>query len=242
VNIGRPVGLAAAPDGTVYIGDSSTRLVRAVAPDGSNTTVAGNGGEQVTAAGGVATDLPVGEIQSLAVDGDGALWIAGGQLLRRVSGGRLATVVLPGEATDGGWTRWGLSEDAGWPPADTPLNTVGAVAAVAAVAGVYAVDQRDGQLLRLGPGDDLTVESELKPTVTSAAYGPIAVAASGTAYLAGISDHRLYSTSVSTSGDDGPNAEGGEGSTPWWPFAAAAGVVVVLLGAWLAIRRGRRAQ
>jgi hypothetical protein len=224
--IGSPSGLAAAPDRTVYIADAANQRVRAVSPAGVIATVAGNGGTQVTAAGGAATKIPVPAATSLADDGHGTLWIADGLLVHRVSGGQLATVTVPAAGT------WGTSEAATWPPADSAMNNVAAVAAGG--DGVYALDGQACALLRLGAGQVLKTVTKLDNCLT----GPIAVAASGAPYLVDNTNNRVYTIRQAGSGA-GASDKGT--STPWWPFAAA-GVVVVLFGGWLILRRGRRTR
>jgi DNA-binding beta-propeller fold protein YncE len=49
--MGPPTGLAAAPDGTVYVGDHDNNRILAVAPGGAVSVVAGNGSLTAAAAG-----------------------------------------------------------------------------------------------------------------------------------------------------------------------------------------------
>ncbi|WP_109474348.1 hypothetical protein [Ornithinimicrobium cavernae] len=72
-----PVGLLVGPDDELYVADTYNARVRRLAPDGTVTTVAGNGrlpDEQAT--GGPAVETPIGEPLSLALDPDGQLVIA----------------------------------------------------------------------------------------------------------------------------------------------------------------------
>ncbi|MEO3744448.1 hypothetical protein [Plantactinospora sp. B5E13] len=226
--LGQLGGLAVGPDRTVYLGETDNGRVRAVTPDGVITTVAGNGGTQVTAAGGPATAVPVPAPASLAVDGDGAVWIGSGLLVHRLSGGRVATVVRTGGDGGGGW---GLAEDQTWPPARTPVNNVSAVAA--GPDGIYLLDQQDRTVRRLGAGDAVTEVATL-PSTGGPAAGPVAVGASGTAYLVDSAGNRVYAFLPSAA----PAPETDRGGLPWWPFVAGA-AVLVLLGGWVT-RRLRR--
>jgi len=67
-----PLGLAVAPDGTLYIA-SGTR-VRKVSPDGIITTVAGGG--STFQDGMPATEIALTSIHGIALAADGSLWIA----------------------------------------------------------------------------------------------------------------------------------------------------------------------
>jgi|GEM_PF-1900104 len=66
----RPLGLAVAPDGTVFLADQSsgTSVIRAVSPDGTITTVAGGGDQTTCSFAGAATGpggLALGEVWGL---------------------------------------------------------------------------------------------------------------------------------------------------------------------------------
>ncbi|MEQ4306030.1 hypothetical protein ABNF97_32365 [Plantactinospora sp. B6F1] len=229
-SFGQLGGLAVAPDGTVYIGDVGNHRVRAVAPDGSINTVAGNGNAQLTAAGGAATTIPVPSPSSLAVDAEGVVWIADGLVVHRLRAGQLGTVTLPDQA-DG--ARWGLSEAASWPPPEPPVNNIAAISAVG--NEIYLLDQSARTLLRLGADRILDTAAALDPA-GSPVVGPIAVGATGVGYLVDNAGHRVYSFRPAPPGQEDP--ETGP-SVPWWPFVAVAGILVVL-GGWLVSRRRAR--
>lgn len=226
--LGQIGGLAVAADGTVYLGDLDNHRVRAITPNGLISTVAGNGGTQVTAAGGPAASVPVPHPASLAVDREGAVWIGSGLLVHRLSEGRLATVVLPGEIAA---NRWGLAEDTAWPPSQTPLNNIAAVAAGS--DGVYVLDQQSRSVLRLGAGDAVNDIASLETTGNPAA-GPIAVSASGTTYFVDNTGHRVYAFHPQAA----PQSEGDE-QIAKWPFVAGgiAVIILVLAGGRVALRR-----
>ncbi|MGA8115190.1 MAG: hypothetical protein WCA46_16120 [Actinocatenispora sp.] len=230
----KPVGLAVAPDGTVYIGDTDARLVRAVSSSGVIRTVAGNGDEQLSAAGGDPTAVPVPYPSSLATDRHGALWIADGLAVQRLSGGTLTTVALPGRpATPGKPTSWRLSSDPSWPPADPPLTNITAVATDR--DGVYAVDGSRDMMLRLGPTHSLESVAGFAshdPNVTQLAAGQ-----SGSLYLADPVHNQVYRVRPAVA----HGATDQESGTPWWPFAIAAVVALALLAGLVVVLRRRRA-
>ncbi|MGO9856140.1 MAG: hypothetical protein ACLPYY_13990 [Acidimicrobiales bacterium] len=78
----RPSGLAVAADGTLYIADTGNERVRAVLPDGTITTVAGNGQLPAQGLGGTptmglpATQTAIGPTYAVAVGANGTLYIA----------------------------------------------------------------------------------------------------------------------------------------------------------------------
>jgi sugar lactone lactonase YvrE len=94
--LGSPLRVAAASDGTVYIYDSDNSRIRRVTPAGVISTFAGDGttnpvsGENVAA-----TSVPLGDLGEMATDAAGNLYfsIDGGTRIRRVTpAGQIATV------------------------------------------------------------------------------------------------------------------------------------------------------
>jgi len=225
--IGAPTGLAAAGDGTFYFGDGENRRVRRVAPDGTISTIAGNGRTRPDAAGGPATDVALSGPFSLSLDHTGNLWINDGPYLRRLSAGRIVTVTItdpePGKL---GGEPWGTS-DASWPPPNIPLTSVWAVAADG--ANVYMLTA--GGLFRLGAGQRLEQVADVGRHV----FWSMATAA-GTIYLVDRGDNQVYVTHPP------PSAIPESRSTLSWALVAA-GVALLLAGAIvLSIRRRRRGR
>ena len=225
--MGEPRGLAVAADGTVYVADFGNRRVRAVSPSGVITTVAGTGSAQATAAGGPAARVAVPGPDGLAVDGAGTLWIVDGQTLRRVRGDRMDTVTYP----DG---RWATSDVASWPPPQPALVGVSAVAASG--DQVYTVNQATGGVYRLRDGGSMEQVADLRGVLPGPSVGQLAVAPSGTVYLADVNSHRVYMFRPAPPGGVGS----GDRAESRWPFLAGgalAVVVVVAVGWWLSARR-----
>ena len=97
-----PAGLAVDAAGNLYIDDSINYRVRRVAPDGTISTVAGNGTQGFCGDGGPATQACFGQSYGLAVDAAGDLYIAdwGNERVRRVApDGTISTVA--GNGTQG---------------------------------------------------------------------------------------------------------------------------------------------
>lgn len=83
--LNEPTGLALGPDGSLYIADQANGRVRRVKPDGTITTVAGNGTGGLSGDGGSALDAGM-DPASVALDDAGNLYIANAspKLVRRV--------------------------------------------------------------------------------------------------------------------------------------------------------------
>lgn len=102
-----PRGVAAAPDGTVYIADQTNNRVRKIAPDGTITTIAGTGTNADTGDGGPAIAASLASPLAVAVAADGSVLVSTSRYrVRRIApDGTITTIVgtgSPGWAGDGG--------------------------------------------------------------------------------------------------------------------------------------------
>ena len=89
-----PQGVDVDTAGNLYIADTASRKVRMVTPGGTISTVAGDGTSCTTQTnpcgdGGSATAAQLASPQDVAIDGSGAVYIAGGRRVRKVSGGNI---------------------------------------------------------------------------------------------------------------------------------------------------------
>jgi len=233
--IGWPLGMVVAGDGTLYFGDPDNQRVRRVAPDGTITTIAGNGAFRIDAAGGPATQIAVPAVWSLGLDHTGDLWMMDGSYLQRLSGGRIVTVTVTITDTRSGrldGQTWGTSDATSWPPPSSPLAGVAAVATDG--ANVYVLT--DDGLLRLGARQRL----EQVADVGEHDFPPI-TAAAGAVYVVDPYANQVYVTHPAP--PSATLAAPDTRSTPRWPFAAA-GIAVLLVGVIVlgARRRRRRAR
>src|SRR5688572_752623 len=98
--IQEPVGIAFAPDGSLFIADFPANRIRAVAPDGTISTVAGTGRDGRTGDGGQATRADLGLPAHVALDPSGRYVAVPtlGNLVRRID---LETGVIETVAGDG---------------------------------------------------------------------------------------------------------------------------------------------
>ena len=101
-------GVALDAPGAVYIADELNSRVRKVSPDGTITTVAGNGTAGFSGDGGQATDAELMNPEGLAIDSEGNLYIAdsGNARVRKVTPQGIITTIAenrqPGNLADGG--------------------------------------------------------------------------------------------------------------------------------------------
>jgi len=117
------LGIAVSPAGELYIADSFNHRVRKVALNGIITTVAGTGSPGYSGDGGPATSAQVNNINGVALDFDGTLYIAdyGNYRIRKVVNGIITTVAgtgVSGYSGDRGQaasaqisTTWGMALD-----------------------------------------------------------------------------------------------------------------------------------
>ena len=102
----RPRGLALAADGTLYVAEAGRDRVRRIAPDGRISTAAGGGA--ALGDGGPAAEAALADPADVAVDADGALYIAdsGHHRVRKVTAAGVIDTVAgngePGSSGDGG--------------------------------------------------------------------------------------------------------------------------------------------
>lgn len=119
-----PAGMDWGSDGTLYFADSLNHRVRAIAPDGTIRTVAGDGSRKLAGDGGPAKKAALAWPQDVAVDEDGDVFIADleNNRVRRVdaetgeistyAGGGTLVDSDGGAATDAFLSPYGLAFDA----------------------------------------------------------------------------------------------------------------------------------
>jgi len=118
-----PFGLAVSGT-TLYVGDFSAHIVRALdLTTGSQTIVAGTGDPAATGDGGPATAAGIGYPEQLAVDASGNLYIAASERIRKVTPGGIITTVAGGGS--GGLGDGGPATSATLLAAGVTLNAAG---------------------------------------------------------------------------------------------------------------------
>jgi RHS repeat-associated protein len=76
--INKPIAVAVAPDGSIYIAEHNGNRIRRIDPNGMISTVAGNGVFGSTGDGGLATEASLNNPTGIALGPDGSLYIADG--------------------------------------------------------------------------------------------------------------------------------------------------------------------
>jgi len=143
-----PLGVAVDAQGSLYIADYANSRIRKVS-GGIITTVAGTGTAGYSGDGGQATSAQLKFPYSVAVDGQGSLYIAdyGNQRVRKVSGGVISTVAGTGTA--------GFSGDGGQATSAQVNAPVGV--AVDAQGSLYIADNGNQRVRKVSGGVTSTV-------------------------------------------------------------------------------------
>nr|MDT0664367.1 hypothetical protein [Micromonospora sp. DSM 115978] len=93
-----PTAVAAAPDGTLYVAESTGYQVRQIDPDGTITTFAGAPtGEGFSGTTGAATGIDLGTPNALAVGPDDTVYIAADSDILKVNSGRISPAITPND-------------------------------------------------------------------------------------------------------------------------------------------------
>jgi RHS repeat-associated protein len=151
--LANPAGIAAAPDGTLYIADQFDNRVRRVSADGTINTAAGTGRPCLPTAtcgdGGPATQAQLNSPDAVAVGPDGSLYIAdaGNQRIRRVTpDGVISTVA--GTGTICASPTGGCGD--GYPATQAQLNDPQGIA-VGPDGSLYIADSGDLRVRLVSP-------------------------------------------------------------------------------------------
>jgi hypothetical protein len=87
-----PSGLAVGPDGIVYVADSGNGRIRAIEPNGTISTIAGDGGTG-TSSSGPALETAIATPRSLAVGPDGTIYFSDGSGVWKLAAGVVTTAI-----------------------------------------------------------------------------------------------------------------------------------------------------
>ena len=215
-----PSALALAPDGSLYIADTSHHRVRRVDPNGIITTVAGTGEKGFSGDGGPATAAELRDPSALALAPDGSFYLADtyNHRVRRVDpNGIISTVAGTGE--------WGFSGDGG-PATAAQLRSPRALA-LAPDGSLYLADTYNYRVRRVDPSGIISTVAGTGEWGFSGDGGPataaqldhpsaLALAPDGSLYLANTYNHRVRRvdpsgiiTTVAGTGEWGFSGDGG---------------------------------
>lgn len=189
--IKKPVGLAFAPDGTLYIADLRGNQVWKRAPNGALSVLAGNGVEGFGGDGGPASTAELDFPRAVAVEADGDVLIAdtGNDRIREVLHGSDVIQTIAGSGD-----YYGFSGDGG-PATKAKLSLPWGVA-VSSAGTIYIADAGNDRIRAVSSKGIIT-------TVVNAgldAPSGVAVSASGDLYIVGLGDHWLRRVRVTGGG------------------------------------------
>jgi RHS repeat-associated protein len=198
-----PFGVAVSSDGSLYIADKDNHRVRRVGPDGTITTVAGNGNPPGSSGdGGPATDAKLNGPYGVAVGPDGSLYIADtlNGRVRRVAPGPDGTIATGTITTFAGTTPGPAAGDGGPATAAKLLNPQGV--AMGPDGSLYIADSGNNRVRRVGPDGIITTFAgtgintfggDGGPAAAAKLYEPLGVAVGpdGSVYIADSSNNRV---------------------------------------------------
>lgn len=197
--IQRPSGIAYDAAGNLYFADADRHQVFEATLGGQLLVVAGNGTQGFSGDDGAATAAQLNSPQALAIGTDGTLYIAdtGNHRVRAVIAGTISTIAGTGKAGYGG--------DNG-PAKAAVLDSPNALALDVSGA-LLLCDSGNHRVRRIASGVIATIAGngtqgfggDNGPTVSAALDTPsgLAVAASGTVYVADTHNHRVRAVSAS---------------------------------------------
>lgn len=147
-----PSGMLIEADGTLLFADGMNNRLRAVAPDGRISTIAGNGEVAIVTRPGPATTEPVANPKDVAIDPHGGYYVATiNQLLHLGVSGQL-TVIAGTNRLDG-------IAGLGGPALSGSVDGPGSIA-VDRAGGIFVAGQNTKTLLYITPNGTLTKVSD----------------------------------------------------------------------------------
>jgi len=221
-----PTGLAVDAEGNVYLGggdgpDIENRAIR-VDPSGHVSTIAGTGQPGFSGDGGPATEAELQNVWDVAVDPEGALYIAGNNRIRKVDAHGVITTIV------GAGTK-GFSGDGG-PAVEAQTNHISGVTADG-FGNIYFIDYWNGRIRRIDTDGTITTIAGSRTSIgedcfsgdgvpaTQATFcGPehLSVDSDGNVYVADTYSHRIRMIdtngivrTIAGSGMDGYSGDGG---------------------------------
>lgn len=190
-----PNGIAVGSSGTIYIADTSNNAIRRVTTNGVISTVAGNGIYGYSGDGGLAISAQLASPTGVAVDGDGALYIADrrNDRIRKVATDGIITTVM-GTGVHGSNCAVDSSENALLSfPRGVTVNATGTLLVVDTGNHCVRVPQPDGWIFNfIGTGEHgYSGDGGFAMSATLSGPSSIAVDSSNRSYVADTGNHRI---------------------------------------------------
>ncbi len=216
-SLNRPSDVEIDGSGNLYVADRYSYRIRKVAPDGTITTVAGNGSFGFSGDGGPATSARLGNLSSITVDGTGNLLFSDTFRIRKVDPSATITTVAGNGTYD-------YSGDGG--PATSASFRYPEGVAVDTAGNLYIADSSNGRIRKVNTwGTVATVAGNGEPQFFGDG-GPAAVArlgvpsavrfdGAGNLFVADTGNHRVRKVdpqgTITTFAGNGINGSGGDG-------------------------------
>jgi RHS repeat-associated protein len=187
-----PYDTAIGPDGSLYIADRDHHRIRKVAPNGTISTIAGDGTSGSSGDGGLANAARLASPKGLDIGPDGSLYIADSSRIRKIApDGTISTVVGTGVA---GWSGDGGLATAAtiyW-PTDIDVMPDGTI---------YIADTGNHRIRKVSPGGIISTIAGVgigfggdgKPATQARLRSPerVVATADGTVYIADTGNSRI---------------------------------------------------
>jgi uncharacterized protein (TIGR03437 family) len=216
----RPMGVAVGSTGNLYIADSGNQRIRKVTPDGTISTVAGNGTQAYSGDGGPAISAELSLPGAVAVDSAGNLYIAD-----TLNNSRIRKVAPDGTiSTVAGNGIMGYSGDGG-PATSAQLNGPWDVA-VDSAGSLYIADTWNNRIRKVAPDGTISTVAgsgtqgplgDGGPATSAPLFNPrdVAVDYGGNLYISDASNNRIRKVApggtISTVAGNGTQGYSGDG-------------------------------
>ena len=215
-----PVALATDLTGNIFFAERDTYRIRKIDPSGRVSTVAGSGLSGFSGDGGPATNARLSEVEGLAIDRHGNIYIADtdNYRIRRVDpSGVIETIAGTGE--------WGTEGDGG-PARNASMTPVYGIAADLD-GNIYIADTWDDRIRKIDTAGTISTIAGTGEEGASGDGGPatsarldkprgVTVDTTGNVYIADSDNHRIRRvdrdgtiTSIAGTGEHGYSGDGG---------------------------------